>query len=101
MGRPIGSANREKPFADALRVALRSGPHRLRAIADKLIEKALQGDVPAIKEIADRIDGKAVQAVERGDDWVKMLTDAQLMQIAAGAVSEPNDDPDKPPGLPH
>jgi hypothetical protein len=25
MGRPIGSVNREKPFADALRVALLSG----------------------------------------------------------------------------
>jgi hypothetical protein len=26
MGRPIGSINREKPFTDALRIALRSNP---------------------------------------------------------------------------
>ena len=45
MGRPIGSVNREKPFTDALRVALLSGGgRRLRIIADKLAE---QGDVQA------------------------------------------------------
>ena len=36
MGRPIGSMNREKPFNDALRIALRGDPLRLRRIADKL-----------------------------------------------------------------
>jgi hypothetical protein len=49
MGRPIGSVNRDKPFADALRVALLSGGgRRLRIIADKLAEKAEQGDLQAI-----------------------------------------------------
>lgn len=37
---------------------------KLRQVARKLIEKALDGDVPAIKEINDRIDGKAHQSVE-------------------------------------
>jgi hypothetical protein len=46
MGRPIGSLNRQKPFADALRVALLSGGgRRLRIIADRLAEKAEQGDL--------------------------------------------------------
>jgi hypothetical protein len=40
MGRPIGSLNRQKPFTDALRVALLSGGgRRLRVIADKLAER--------------------------------------------------------------
>jgi FixJ family two-component response regulator len=58
MGRPIGSVNRQKPFTDALRVALLSGGgRRLRIIADKLVEKAEQGDLQAIREVADRLDG--------------------------------------------
>ena len=102
MGRPIGSVNREKPFADMLRMVLLSdNRRRLRAITEKLGDKAALGDLLAIREVADRLDGKSVQTIERTDDRVEMLTDAQLMQIAAGAVSEPNDDPDKPPGLPH
>jgi hypothetical protein len=49
MGRPIGSVNRQKPFADMLRVALLSGGgRRLRTIADKLADKAEQGDIQAI-----------------------------------------------------
>jgi hypothetical protein len=68
MGRPIGSVNRDKPFTDALRVALLSGGgRRLRIIADKLADKAEQGDLHAIREIADRLDGKCAQAIERGN----------------------------------
>lgn len=33
----------------------------LRSIADSLIAKASEGDVQAIKEIADRLDGKPAQ----------------------------------------
>ena len=58
MGRPIGSVNREKPFNDALRIALRGDPLRLRRIAERLAEKAEEGDLAAIRELADRLDGK-------------------------------------------
>src|SRR6188472_4246724 len=60
MGRPIGSVNREKPFNDALRIALRGNPLRLRRIAEKLTEKAEDGDLAAIREVADRLDGRPV-----------------------------------------
>lgn len=40
----------------------------LRRIADALIEKAAAGDVPAIKEVADRIDGKVPQALVGDED---------------------------------
>ena len=64
MGRPIGSVNRQKPFVDALRMEICAGnaPRHLRAIARKLFEKALHGDLQAIREIADRLDGKPAQA---------------------------------------
>jgi hypothetical protein len=50
--------NRQKPFNDALRIALRGDPLRLRRIADKLAALAEQGDLGAIRELADRLDGK-------------------------------------------
>lgn len=68
MGRPIGSVNREKPVSDLLRVAVLSGGgRRLRVIIERLLDKAEQGDLQAIKEVFDRLDGKPVQAIERGD----------------------------------
>ncbi len=36
---------------------------RLELLADRLVEKGIEGDVSAIKEIADRLEGKAAQAV--------------------------------------
>ena len=60
MGRPIGSVNREKPFNDALRIALRGNPLRLRRIVEKLTVKAEEGDLAAIREVADRLDGRPV-----------------------------------------
>jgi len=46
---------------------LSGGGRRLRAIIEKLFEKAEQGDLQAIREVMDRLDGKPVQAIERGD----------------------------------
>ena len=57
----------EKTFANMLRIAIKEahvdGGDKLRAVADALVNKAITGDVPAIKEIADRLDGKVPQAV--------------------------------------
>jgi hypothetical protein len=67
MGRPVGSKNRELPFNSALRLALRGDPLRLRRIAEKLAEKAEEGDLAAIRELADRLDGKPAQAQVHSD----------------------------------
>ena len=70
MGRPAGSQNKDKPFRDALRLAIAEAadnPRSLRKVAERLIDKAMEGDVQAIKEIGDRLDGKPAQAIV-GDD---------------------------------
>lgn len=59
---------RDKPFRDALRMEITAlqadGDKRgLRRLARALIEKGEDGDVQAIREIADRLDGKVPQAV--------------------------------------
>ena len=69
-GRPRGAQNKDKPFRDALRMAVADAQgdfKALRRVADALISKALTGDVAAIKEVADRLDGKVPQAMV-GDD---------------------------------
>lgn len=58
----------EKSFANMLRIAIKEshdeGGDKLRAVADTLVRKAIEGDVSAIREIADRLDGKVPAAVE-------------------------------------
>lgn len=70
-----GNANsgrkQEKPFRDALRMELAAAgeDHKaLRRIARQLIASAEQGELQAIKELADRIDGKPAQAIIGGDE---------------------------------
>ncbi len=74
MGRPIGSMNRQKPFNDALLMTLRGNPLALRRIAAKLVERAEEGDLAAIRDIADRLDGKPAQVIDRRDLPVTDLT---------------------------
>jgi hypothetical protein len=93
MGRPIGSPNRQKPFADALRMEICAGnDHRvLRALARKLIEKGLEGDLAALREIGDRLDGRPAQIVERGDVPLQVLSDGELYAIIRGEPLAPID----------
>lgn len=67
MAAPIGNKNASKnrPWAEAInRALLAEDGKKLRAVAEKLIVQALEGDVQALKEIGDRIDGKALQGLE-------------------------------------
>lgn len=66
MGAPVGNKNatKNKPWEEALRRALLAEDgQKLRALADKLIERALGGDVTALREIGDRVDGRVAQAI--------------------------------------
>lgn len=66
----------DKLWADAVRLAvLRDSEEfdedgkirkRISVIADNLVKAAAAGDIQAIKEVGDRLDGRPKQAVEHG-----------------------------------
>lgn len=59
-----GGRHKDKPFADALRMEIAAAGDdnkRLRKIAAALLNKAETGDIQAIAQIADRLDGKPAQ----------------------------------------
>lgn len=67
-----GRPPKEKSFANMLNIAIKQatedGRDKLRAVADALLDKAMSGDVQAIKEVADRLDGKVAQAIVGDND---------------------------------
>lgn len=68
-----GRPPKERSFAAMLNIAIKeaiegSDKTKLRAVADALVDKAMSGDVPAIKEVAERLDGKVPQAIIGDDD---------------------------------
>lgn len=62
-------------------MALASDDYKsLRKIAEALVAKAMEGDMAAISEVANRLDGKPLQAVEIGEPGdFEALSDADLM----------------------
>jgi hypothetical protein len=67
VGAPKGNDNARKGrmFFDQLRKELvQEDAIKLRMIARKLVEAAQDGEPWAVKEIMDRVDGKAIQVTE-------------------------------------
>jgi hypothetical protein len=63
-------AKSDKEWRDALRLALHEEyedegkkSKALRLVARAVVKKAIEGDITAAKEIGDRLDGKAPQAI--------------------------------------
>lgn len=60
-GRPLEA----KIWADAIKRAIKrreqDDPRALEKLADKLIKKCEEGDISALKEFGDRVEGKAIQ----------------------------------------
>ena len=79
MANPRGQ-QRDKPFRDALRIEIAAAQDEndfrsLRKIARQLLTNAAEGKVDAIKEVADRLDGKVPQAVvgDTEEDAIQVL----------------------------
>jgi hypothetical protein len=85
MGAPVGNRNAAKPrlFDGALRRAINeAGTDRevLLDIAKALLAKALEGDLAAIKEVRDTLDGKPAQSVTVGGDADSPLNIVQRVE---------------------
>lgn len=93
-GAPLGNQNAAKGnrWSTAIDAALANRSRKdqvdaLEKLADKLIELGLAGDLSALKELGDRIDGKVAAslalsgslAMKKAED----LTDDELAHIAA------------------
>lgn len=75
-GAQPGNRNAKKGalFRDALHKALVRDKGSLERIVSALVARACEGDLAAIKEIADRLDGKPSQAITGSDDAPSAFT---------------------------
>lgn len=76
-----GGRPKTKAFAQALRQEIAEADDDqdvLRQIANTLLEKAAGGDIQAIKEVADRLDGKPLAMTADVTDRLDELTDEEL-----------------------
>lgn len=89
MAAPEGNTNSSKNnrlWANTIKRALiQSDSDRLRRIAEKLIEKAEEGDLHAMREIGDRLDGKPAQTIVGDED--RPLT---IFQKVERVIVDPN-----------
>ena len=87
VGAPLGNKNatKNRPWSEAInRALLAEDGKKLRALADKLIDAAMEGDVTALKEIGDRIEGKPAQSLMLGND-----PDNPLLETVSRKIVDP------------
>lgn len=91
-GRPKGSANKDKPLREAIRMeaaaleddenALMPKRGTLRWIARNLLIRAGE-ETAAAREVGDRLDGKPAQAIVGGDDDDNPISLVQKIELVA------------------
>lgn len=93
-GNPKGFVRNDKPFTDALRIAImrtqKDGKPRLHRIAEQAVKQAAAGQMWAIQFIADRLDGKPVQESHNSHEFKRDATDwtrAELVALIHDALS--------------
>ena len=87
-GNPGGRPKQAKQFRDALLRQLDKADgdtKKLDSVARRLVENAVGGETAAIREIADRIDGKVPQAVVGDDehDPIRMVNRIERVIVKA------------------
>ncbi len=100
-GNPQGG-RKDKVFADAVRTAINeyaeekdpSGKKQknIRVLARKLVKMATKGDMAAMREIADRLDGKSVAVTEHAGPDGKDLNFVVTFRKAEPGEPMPGED---------
>lgn len=89
-GAPLGNQNAagaRKPWRAAIERAMAkrslvARKEALDALAEKLLEQCDAGDMTALKELGDRLDGRPAQVVENGDTGSFRI---EVVQTVVGA----------------
>ena len=90
MGAPAGNTNSSvdnRLWANTIRRAIAQGdPEKLRKIADKLLAMAELGDLGAIKEVGDRLDGRSQQTVNQKHEhrFAETISEEHARLVAEG-----------------
>ena len=84
-GNPAGSAKIKRFIAAIDRAIAQDSGDRLRKAADKLLDLAAAGEAWALKELADRLDGKSAQSVaitgnEGADLFASLVANAEALK---------------------
>ena len=69
---------------ERLRMEVSQSPEKLKKIVVALIDKAITGDMSAIKEVFDRLDGKVVNQVNAE------ITDNRPIYVVTGIDNDDN-----------
>jgi hypothetical protein len=91
-GAPVGNKNAARPriWRAAIEAALEKrttsrvdGKKEIDALAEKLLDLVADGDLAALKEFGDRIDGKPAQAIVGDDELppVRTVTRIELVDL--------------------
>jgi hypothetical protein len=86
-------ANHKKPRLITQKLIARlndAGGAALDRVIAALLAKAQEGDVPAIKEVFDRVDGKVPQAVIGGDEDDPAINLVHRIERVIARPSDPN-----------
>ena len=77
---------REKLFFDALMLEMKEAPdlRGMRPIARKLLDLAVSGDIQAIKEVGNRIDGMPVQQIDQTISQTRTVIRAPAPDASGG-----------------
>lgn len=82
----------DKIWADAVRRAVKrrledeeGKPQKLERLADKIVEAGLAGDIQAMREIGDRLDGKPSQSIDHSSEDGTMTPPNEIILKAVPA----------------
>ena len=88
-GAPFGNTNaiKNKLWSDTLRRAIaQDSGDRVRQAAERLLDEAAKGEPWAIKELADRLDGKSVQSNTLESNGENQLTEIIVSWVSPKTV---------------